>query len=388
MSKACGTSTKKFADKYKKFFGPNQLHTFLEIANNPTVQAALCRNRLPAQKTVYELLESNGIDVNAVLNAEDDDDYYDSKSCKKLRSSYSNDCDVTASSGGGGGGGGGVTERTVKDVLNSVLRIESKLDALEGTLNKNLEFAMPSDSVQTDLTFSSEKRQALVRKQKNNHRLMYTFDEIYPDFVKEHYSQSADDYEMLKNLFHRCFFLIDHYVNDDFFEKFARSGSARVVVNPQITVIVFDRDDRFGNTTEPLICSSTMQRVLKCQEESKLFSVKKDPIIFVSMSTDVAEQTGSKRVFRIVFYIDAKSVFADYERLDVGGQDVTLQDSININPVSTSKIWENCKFGDYFMELCKDAYVHLYCALCSLNPCIRHDGIFLETYTSLFCSRR
>lgn len=351
------TLEKKFIDTYIPYFDKNQLHLLFELLKDPTIVLALSKNKLPTKKTVFNLMSSKGIDIKK----RDDDNIEDELKTNLAKPDKNS------------------TQPHQSNLITLLLRIESKLKDLESMLTKNIDFAMPSSEVQTDLTLSPEQRRAFVLKRENYNKLISKYYEFYKEFLKQR-EEVTDDLEFLRNLFRQTLYMIDLIVNDSYISKYKAESNSHTL-SPQIHIVVFDRDDIYGTDGDILTQQTTIKKVLEHQQRSVLYRFKKDSIIFLSYEMAYTEVSGPKKLINIAFYIDYKTLIMQFtpEKTDFE----PYRDTLQIQPTETD-VWEMPKFDTYFLNEVQDAYTHLMSALLYMDPFIDHGRLFSDVYNRYF----
>lgn len=347
---------KKFIDAYSSYFNSNQTHLLFDLLRDPSITLAISKGRLPTKKTVLNLMTSKGIDTKG---AEED--------CEEEPKSTIGNTKVKPT-----------TLTTNQNIVTLLLRIESRIKDLEATLNKNIDFAMPSSDVQTDLLLSPEQRRTFMIKREKYNKLMARYTSFYKEFIKTKSNQ--DEYEFTKDLFRQTLYMIDLIINDSYISKY-QSSSHSHKLNPNINIVVFDRDDSYGENGDFLTQEGTIRKVLEAQKRSQLYKLKKDSIIFLSYVMNYTEADGPKQVISIAFYVDYKLLIQQFHPTD--SEIDTYKDTLQISPQETD-VWDNSKFDSYFLAEVQDAYVHFMCALLYMDPFINHGGMYQDVYDRYF----
>lgn len=351
---------KKFIDTYIPYFDKNQIHLLFELLKDPSIVLALSKNKLPTKKTVFGLMTAKGIDIKKI----DDEDYIREDNLKT---------DLPKPEKHSTGGAN-------NNIVTLLLRIESKLKDVESMLTKNIDFAMPSSEVQTDLTLSPEQRRAFILKRENYNKLISKYHEFYKQYVEKK-DEYVDELEFLRNLFRQTLYMIDLIINDSFISKYKASSNSHEL-NSQIIIVVFDRDDAYGTDGDILTQNRTIKKVMEHQQRSTMYKLKKDSIIFLSYEMPYTEVSGPKKLLNIAFYIDYKLLISQFkpEKTDYVPYADTLQALSN----SDLEVWTMPKFSTYFLSEVQDAYTHLMSALLYMDPFIDHGKLFFDVYNRYF----
>lgn len=333
----------KFIERYKQSVKENQTHILFKVAHQPIVQAALLKGKQPARKTVEKLFREFGID--AVAPAEEE-------------ASNAEATKMTTNTGG---------EYDFKNVAIMLQKIQSGVEDLNRTINTNIEVAIPSSQIYTDLLLSSEDRAKFARQRQKENMLESDFRQIYLRLC-ENFDPSTVIF--VTEVLIACLPLIDSF-NDYYIKRFRFSGNTDVL-SKGIEMKILAK-----GKVPPKIFSHVCDKM-----SLTLTKFGYDPFILVVNKSTLDAVTH----YRLDIYIDLDTLFTQFETIFARKKTeshVGIASAIEEDPLTPLTVLKD-GFPSYFLKCTKDVYVHILCTLQKFDPNYSHDYVFSDIYRKVF----
>lgn len=352
--------TKKFLDTYKHLVSEDNFYILVSAINEPKIQKAFLKNKLPTRKVVSDILKSKGARLE-----DDDQPEQDVKDTihRQSSSSCSND----------------------KFIIRALRRIEEKLNDLQTQMSGNIDFALPSSDIITDITLSPDDRRRFALKLERDQKLTSNFTKNYSAWLQD---GEKGTFDKIRDLFCSAFGLIDKFVFEGWVSKRMsdRCLNVQPTIDPTVHVFVYDSTEEFEDGT-PYLDSSVMTQVMNLQRKTKLLSNEVDPIVFIYFTDKAVVSNSVRNHVTVSFYIDMHYVIKNFQKRHAPAFE-NMTDGIVLateNGTDSVKFYlEHSAFPFYFLDLCRDAAVHMMCCFKFKDPCYSHNACFEEVFREYF----
>lgn len=338
----------KFIDFYRPLIREDQLHILFKIANDPTIQAAFQKCKQPVKKTVEKLFKQSGISLNL-------GDVQDEEALGK-------EVVVTKTTD--------TNKNFEKSVLVTQQKILSVLETLSNAVSNNIDFAIPSSELSTDVFLSPEDRIAFLEKRRKANNLASRCKEDYLGISKMFSEGGEGDirYNFFDPLFKIFLKAID--VSQDSFIKYFSFNSPNDIFESKIKLVFWDDVE----DSNPIY-----KQILGIRQDTIAYRGV-DPILLIVI------KSGTRGVVTYSFtaYMDTYEILKQFDAQDMSRHEnhISISRSVDIFKPTPSIFKES--FATFFLDLCKDFYTHVYCALTHNNPSYSHDAVFSNAYRLLF----